>query len=762
MKPFFANRIVAYTLLIFAAGMSMPSAGPAQVRTGQFTVEDIYSGSKFSGKSIRGLQWIENGKAYSYLETDTAKKRTDIWRYDVGSGKRSKLIDASALVLKEGDSSFSIQNYTWSPDGRKVLFTGTLTARALKTGGNFFLYDLGKKEFSQLTTSDEEQLNVKFSPDSKMIGFVRSNSVVVLDLNSRKESRLTAPVNLDAEHARHVLRGHFDWVYEEEFGIIDGWQWSPDGKRIAFWEIDENREPEFPIMNFLPLHEEVTRMRYPKAGDPNGVVRIGIVPVEAASMEASAAPGGSPANDRTVWADIGAPADSAQDTYVPRIRWTNDPNVLAVERLNRLQNRLDLTLVDAATGAAKVILTETSKTWVEVRDDLTFLKHSKQFVWSSEQDGHLHLYLYDMSGGLVRQLTQGDWDVEKLNGVDEASGTVYFTAGMSSPINRELYAVRLDGTHFRRITKETGSVSANFSPDCSVFIENFSDANTPGRTSLRKNDGSLVRVIEDGAITALKDYALSQETFFTFKTTDGVELNGWMIKPFDFDPSRKYPVLMSVYGGPGSQTVRNSWGGANFLWYQLLAQKGYIIVSVDNRGTGARGTEFKTVTYRHLGKWESNDQIEAAKYLASLPYVDGSRIGIWGWSYGGYMTLMSLLNGGDVFRAGVSVAPVTSWKFYDSIYTERYMQTPAENPEGYEESAPITHAGRLKSKLLEIHGTADDNVHWQNTVTMVNELIKAGKQFETAFYPGGYHGIGGGKIRVQLFTKITNFLLENL
>jgi dipeptidyl-peptidase-4 len=728
--------------ILIVSGAAAQGAGRTiPARTKAFTIDDIFVKGKFNGKSMRGFQWIENGRAYSYLETDTSIKQTNLWRYDVASGKKTELVDAKYLVLKEGEQPFSIQNYVWSSDRKKLLFTGSLTARRLKTGGNFFLYEPGNKKFRQLTKSDEEQVNVKFSPDGSMIGFVRGNNLFLHRLDDDSETQLTF------DGAPHVRNGHFDWVYEEEFGLIDGWQWSPDGKYIAYWQIDENREPEFPITDFLPLHQEVKKMRYPKAGDPNGIVRIGILDL---------------ASRKTVWADIGAPLDSTQDTYVPRIKWTNRSGLLAVERLNRHQNKLELTFVDASTGRANIVLTEAEQTWIDVRDDLTFLKKGDQFLWSSDRDGYLHLYLYGMDGKLVRQLTQGRWDVERLNGVDESSGMVYFTAGIVSPLGREVYAVGLDGKGFKRLTKEDGSNSANFAPDFSVFLHTFTDVNTPSKVSLRKNDGTLVRVVDDGTIGALAEYAISPQTFFTFKTSDGLELNGWMIKPADFDPAKKYPVLMSVYGGPGSQTVRNSWGGQNFLWYQLLAQKGYIVASIDNRGTGARGKEFESVTYKHLGKWETNDQIEGAKYLSTLPFVDGSRIGIWGWSYGGYMTLMSVLMGADVFKTGVSVAPVTHWKFYDSIYTERYMLTPQENPEGYEESAPLTHAANLKGNLLEIHGTADDNVHWQNTVSMVNAFNQAGKQFETAFYPGGLHGIGTGKLRAQLFTRITNFILDKL
>ena len=723
----------------------------AQERTKEFTVEDIYASRKFSSDRFRSMRWIEKGRASSYLETDSTTKATDIWRYDIGDGSTGKLVAGTDLKLPGAAEPIDVKNYIFSPDEKKILFTGTLTARSLKTGGNFYLWDREKKALTQLTDTEDPQINVKFSPDGLKIGFVRNDNLFVLDLETGHETQLTV------DGGAHVLNGHFDWVYEEEFGIIDGWQWSPDSRRIAFWQLDEERVPEFPIIDFLPLHQKTETMRYPKAGDPNSIVRIGVVGVQTEAAATDHGPGRS-----VRWLDIGAPADSNQDVYIPRIGWTKDPVTLSVQRLNRLQDTLDLMLFDVVTGASRVILTETSATWVEVRDDLQFMEKSKTFLWSSERDGYRHLYLYDLDGGLLRQLTKGGWDVDNVAGADEGNGVVYFTAGVSSPMDRDLFSVKLDGTGFRQITKEPGSHSVNFSPDFSTYRESYSDANTPTRTALFRSDGTLIRVLSDGRIAALDEYVISPKTFFSFTTSDGVALNGWMIKPHDFDPMKKYPVLMYVYGGPGSQTVRNSWGGADYFWYQMLAQKGYAIASVDNRGTGARGRAFKNVTYKNLGKWETNDQVEAARYLAGLSYVDSSRIGIWGWSYGGYMTLMAMTVGADVFSAGVSVAPVSNWKFYDTIYTERYMQTPSLNPDGYAASAPTGHAGELKGKLLEIHGTADDNVHWQNTVTMVGELIKAGKQFETAFYPGGRHGIAGGEARAQLFTKITNFILTNL
>ncbi len=710
----------------------------SQVPPKRLTLEDLFASSKFTEQRTRGFQWYEGGKSYTYLETDTNVHVTSIWKCEVASGKKMKLVDGSDLVLNKGEEPYPIENYAWSPDRKKVLFTGTFAARGLKTGGNFFLYDLDDHSFRQLTRSDQEQMNVKFSPAGDKLGFVRADNLFILNLDDGRETQLTF------DGTDHVRNGHFDWVYEEEFGIIDGWQWSRDGKYIAYWQIDERREPDFPVVDFLPMHQKITRTRYPKAGDPNAVVKIGMIDIS---------------SGKNVWADIGAPLDSTQDTYVPRIAWTPRADMLCVQRLNRHQNILDVTMVNPVNGEAAIIMTEKSTTWIDVNNDLTFLNDADEFIWSSERDGFNHLYLYDTRGNLVRQLTQGHWDVDHLIGVDEKSGKIYFSAGVASPIDREIYSVGLNGAGFKRLTKEEGWNDARFSPDYSVFLLSYSNANTPAKVTFRKNDGSLIREFENGRIPALDSTHLGKKNFFTFKTTDGVELNAWIIRPYDFDSTRKYPVIVNVYGGPGSQEVVNSWGGTRYLWYQLMAQHGYISACVDNRGTGARGKDFKTVTYKHLGKWETHDQIEFAKYLSSLPYIDAGRIGIMGGSYGGYMTLMSILLGNDVFKTAIASSSVTHWKFYDSIYTERYMLTPSENPDGYEESAPITYARNLKGNLLIVHGTDDDNVHMQNSITMINELVKENKLFETSLYPGSKHGI---RQRLQYYNTMTNFLLEKL
>ncbi|MBM4166038.1 MAG: S9 family peptidase [Ignavibacteria bacterium] len=720
----------------------------AQQRTKEYTVEDVITSPLFQGKFIRGVQWIENGKAYSFLETDSTTKRTNVMRYDVESGKKSLLIDANKLKMKGDTTAFAMQNYFWSKDERYIIFTGSLVARSLKTGGNFFLYDVKNDEFIQVTHSEEEQMVIQFSPDSKRIGFVRANNIFVYDIATKTESQLTF------DGSEHVLNGHFDWVYEEEFSIINGWQFSPDGKYIAYWQLDENRVPEFPINDFLPTHQNVSKMRYPKAGDKNSIVKIGAIEI---------------ATKQNKWLDIGEPFDSTQDTYIPRIQWIgnvetqNSASLLSFQKLNRAQNKMEFYFADVTTGTSKLILAEESKTWIESENsNLTFLKNGKGFIWTSEKDGFNHLYLYDMNGKEVRQLTKGNWDVQSVSAFDEKNEMLYFTAGNPTPMEKQLFSVETDGGEVKRVSQSKGTHSINFSPDRKYFIDNYSDANTPNKTALYSAKGKLVRIIEENKIAAFDVYPFSQKEFFSFKTSDGVELNGWMLKPTNFDATKHYPVLMNVYGGPGSQTVLDAWGGRDMWWYQMLAQKGYMIVSVDNRGTGFRGNAFKTITYKNLGKWEANDQTEAAKYLATLPFVDKSRIGIWGWSYGGYMTLMALENGGDVFKAGISVAPVTHWKFYDTIYTERFMSTPQLNPDGYKESAPLEHAEKIKSKLLLVHGTGDDNVHWQNAVAMADEMIKKNVQFETMFYPNRMHGIGDRPARLHLYTMMTNFILEKL
>ncbi|RMD92545.1 MAG: S9 family peptidase, partial [Calditrichaeota bacterium] len=711
----------------------------AQEAKKDFTVAEIYNSTKFFGESLQGVHWSKSGKYFYYIERDKETRTRNFMKYDIATGKRSLFLAGKDIKLPGKEEPFRFQHAIWSPDESHLLFTETLPARRIKTGGNFYLFDIQTKKLKQLTNTDQKQVNVQFSPDGKAIAFVRNNNLFYMDLESGEEKQLT----FDGQE--HVLNGHFDWVYEEEFSIIVGWQWSPDGHYIAYWHLDERRVPEFNIVQYDSLHLNWNRMRYPKAGDPNSIVKIGVVDVR---------------TGKNIWMDIG----KNDDIYIPRIKWFPTGDRLAILRLNRLQNKGEILVGDIKTGHTEIIFTESDSAWLEVENQFViFVNKGKQFLWTSERDGFNHIYLYDITRKSLRQLTRGKWEVRSIVDVDEKRHRIYFTATKDSPLENHLYSIDFKGKKLRKLTRTPGWHSVDFSPTHDYYIDRFSQADTPTKVGLFSREGKLKAMLVENPMTVLKEYRRNPTEFFSFKTSDGVTLNGWMIKPLDFDESKQYPVLMYVYGGPGSQTVVNRWRGSLYLWFELLAQKGYLVASVDGRGTGARGAAFKKVTYKNLGYWETHDQIEAAKYLASLPYVDKNRIGIFGWSYGGYMSSLCLFKGNDVFKTAVAVAPVTHWKFYDTIYTERYMQTPQLNPEGYEKSAPLTYAKDLKGNYLVIHGTSDDNVHFQNTVALVNELIAHKKQFQTMFYPGRYHGIRRGKnTREHLFTLITNFLLKNL
>jgi dipeptidyl-peptidase-4 len=562
----------------------------------------------------------------------------------------------------------------------------------------------------------------------------------VVDLGNGEEKQLTF------DGSATVLNGKFDWVYEEEFSIIDGWEWSPDGKRIAFWRLDQSAVPEFPLVRY-PVDKgqpEIEFMRYPKAGDPNSLVQIGVAEVSTGKI---------------TWMDLGA----GKDIYVPRLKWTNNPQVLSIQRLNRGQDTLDLMLANVDDGTTTVILSETDTAWIDVENGgLVFLERSERFLWTSFRDGFMHIYLYRLDGTLEQQVTSGFWEVTDIAGVDERRETIFFLSTEVSPLDRHLFSIRFDGSGKRRLTPEPGRHSINMSPDRLVFLDTYSNVDTPSKALLRTNDGTIVSTLVENTTEMFQGYRFGEFSFLTVPTSDGEKLNAWMIRPQDFDPKKRYPVLLYVYGGPGSQTVTNSWGGARNLWYHLLAEKGYIVASVDNRGTGARGKAFMQQTHNRLGLREVDDFVETARYLSGLSYVDSTRIGIWGWSGGGYMTCLAMTYGAGHFKTGIAVAPVTSWRYYDTIYTERYMDTPQNNPEGYRLTSALSYADRMNGKLLIVHGTTDDNVHWQNTITLVDELIRQNKKVYTMFYPGRAHGISGGNTTLHLYTMLTEFLLENL
>jgi dipeptidyl-peptidase-4 len=606
------------------------------------------------------------------------------------------------------------------------------------TEAQYYVYDLASKKLRPLSGLAGMQRNAKFSPDGNKVGFVRHNNIFIVDLATGLESQHTFDGSDD------IINGQFDWVYEEEFGIADGWLWSPDSKHIAFWRLDQSRETAFPIEYMMSKYPSVFWLKYPKAGETNAAVQIRVRDLD---------------KRETQGIDLG----EETDIYVPRIQWTPNPAVLSIQRLNRLQNKLDLMFADVQSGAAHVVLSEKDPCWVDVSDDLIFLQKKEQFIWTSERSGYLHAYLYDFNGRLLYPLTSGEWELSALHGLDETTGWLYATGKKNGVVDQNVYRASLDGKKFERLSQRPGWHASNFSPNFKHVIGTFSDARTPPQISLRKPDGQLVRWLEKNENTALAQYERVAPQFLKVKTSDdGIILNAWMMKPANFDSTKKYPVIMFCYSGPGAQHVVNRWEGSRYLWHSMMSEKGFIIFCIDSRGTGGQGKKFKNLVYGDLGKWSTHDQVEGAKHLASLPYVDAQRIGIWGHSGGGYLTCMAMTKGAPHFKAGIARAPVTDFLLYDTIWTERYMGLPKDNPDGYKSTSVMTHLDRLQGKLLLVHGMADDNVHMQNTVQLQNALQDLNRQFEVMYYHGRNHRLSGGNTELHLHTMMTDFFVKNL
>ncbi|MBB4634880.1 S9 family peptidase [Longimicrobium terrae] len=737
-NTFAPRRAVLGLALALAAA---PHAGAAQQTTAaqdpsRLSIERIFASSDFRLQSLPAVQWMKDGQRFTFVGPDG-----DLMVENAATGQRSVLI-AKSLLVPAGGQAIDIEDYSWSGNERRLLiYTNSQPVWRSNTKGQYYVWDLDAQRLTPASRAPGWQQFAKLSPDGTRVGFVRDNDIYVTDLASGAETRLTR------DGSETIINGTFDWVYEEELGLQDGWRWSPDGRRIAYWRI--NQEPVrtfYMVQETDSLYSQPVGLRYPKAGAANPIARIGVADV---------------ATGQTRWMETGA--DSS--VYLARMEWAASSDEVMIQRLNRHQNRLDVMLASAGTGAVRTLFTETDSAWVDVGEDFRWLNNGRQFLWSSERDGYNHLYVYNRDGSLARRLTRGDWEATGVLGVDERNGFVYFGGTEEGPEERQVYRTRLDGRGtVQQVSRDEGTHVAALSPAGTYWLDFYSRAGVPPVISLRRPDGAMVRTLADNAQArqALERLAVRKPEFFQFRTDDGVQLNGWMIKPADFDPSRKYPVLMYVYGGPGSQTVTDAWGGGRYLWHQMLAQQGYIVVSVDNRGTGARGRDFKKVTYENLGTNEAQDQISAARWLASQSYVDPARIGLWGWSYGGYMTSFTLMQPGSPFRAGVAVAPVADWGLYDSIYTERFMRTPQENPEGYRRSSPVANAANLRGRFLLIHGTGDDNVHFQNSVRLANALQGAGKQFQFMAYPNRTHSISGGRTSVHLYTMMTDWILQNL
>ena len=696
----------------------------------EITKEDIFLNRTFSQDWVYGLNSMNDGEHYTTLDYgDTIK----VNQFNYLSGEKVKSIIESKTI------GIEISEYSFNNNETMLLLESNPTKLYRHSTESFcYLYNIETNELSKIS---ENKIRLpEFSPNSKYVAYVYKNNIYLYNIETKETQRITHKGSFN-----NIICGATDWVHEEEFGFTKAYEWSPDSQFIAYYLFDESKVSEFSMDVFRDnLYPQQERFKYPKAGERNSVVQINIFNI----------------NTNT---NIVAKTNTKSESYFPRIQWTNNSNQLFVQRLNRHQNHLELLSINPSNGDEELIHTEKSSTYIDIHDNLTFYENDAYFLWTSEKSGFNHIYLYNIKGKEIRQVTKGNWEVTEFYGFNQKTKTLYYQSTERSPLQRNIYAINVFGRKKKLLSPDPGWNSAKFSKNYQYFINTHSSANTPNVISLYNHKGQEQRIIKnsDKLLEKLENYHLSEKQFFNFKTEQDHILNGWIMKPHDFDENKKYPVLMYVYGGPGSQTVKDSWGG-NYMWFQMLCQQGYIIVSVDNRGTGGRGSVFKKCTYKELGKLETIDQIESAKYLSKLPYIDKERIGIWGWSYGGYMSSLCVLKGSEYFNTAIAVAPVTNWRFYDTIYTERYMQTPQENPDGYDLNSPINHVDSLSGNYLLIHGSADDNVHVQNTYEMASALVNANKKFDLFIYPDKNHSIYGGNTRLHLFTKITDFIIKNL
>jgi dipeptidyl-peptidase-4 len=702
------------------------------------SVEDIFNKKIFNTKSSSGFKAMKNGIHYTDILIDSSGK--SLVKYDLKSGTKISIIVKDNEMLLAG-KPIDISNYTFSPDESKIVFkTNSEDIYRRSSKAENFVYDIKLKQLTQLSTSGK-QMFATVSPKGNKVAFVRDNNLFIKDLDLNKEIKVTTDGKIN-----EIKNGWADWVYEEEFSKADFFEWNADGTKLAYVRFDESQVKEFSFDTYNNnLYPDKVTFKYPKAGENNSIVSVHIYELATAV---------------SFKVDIG----SETDIYIPRIKWTNDANVLSIQRLNRLQNKLELLYANSINGTSTVILTEDAKTYIDIKEDVVFLPNNKGFIWTSENDNYNHLYYYDNTGKLVNQITKGTWDVISFYGYDEKTNILFFQSTEQGPINRDLYSVKLDGKSKLRLSPVNGTTEAEFSTGLKFYVSTFSDANTPAVYELHSSDGKLIKVLENNAELKklMTDYKLSKKEFFTFKNTDNIELNGWMMKPRNFDSSKKYPVYMFAYNGPGSNKCNNAWERTEYFWHSLLNQEGYIVVCVDGRGTLGRGRDFKHSTYMQLGNLEVQDQIQANVFVGDLPYVDKKRIGFMGWSYGGYMAALLISKGADYFKAAIAVAPVTNWKFYDNIYTERFLRKPSDNKSGYEENSPINFTKKIKGNFLLVHGSGDDNVHYQNSMELSRELIKNNIPFDFMTYPNKNHGISGGLTRTHLYNKMLKFLKENL
>jgi dipeptidyl-peptidase 4 len=741
-RPLSRNAIAAVLILLVFVCRDFAQQAPASsAQLGLLTVERIYGQPSLNGRLTRGIAWSPDGKKLSFFDTVGAAQtaKPALYVIDVSSGERSLLVPAekleSVLPVPSGKQSQATglgrhapSQVQWSASAEALLFEGPTSLA---------WFDLKSQEGRVLVSGKDELADAKISPDGKYVSFIRDHNLWLVPSAGGQERALTAG------GTEALRKGELDWVYPEELDITTAYWWAPDSSAVAYLEMNESKVTQFPLINWESFTGEAELQRYPVPSGNNPIIRVLVAPIA----------GGEP---RAM--DVGADTN----IYIPRVTWLPDSKRLAIQRLNREQTILDLLLADTSTGKSSTLLTEKDQYWINLSDDLHFLKTSNRFLWSSERSGYRHLYLYDLSGKELAQLSKGEWEVTRVEAVDEAKGFVYFSSTEKSPLERHLYRVAFDGSGFSRLTKEPGVHGINLAPSAAAYLDTYSNASTPPRQDLYRADASKIAALNENKVPELEQYHLSPVEFLTVRSHDGVQLNCLLIKPPDFNPAQKYPVLVYTYGGPHAQVVMNAWGGNNLLWHQLMAQKGYLIFALDNRGSAGRGHLFEAPLHYRLGAQELSDQRDGVEWLKAQPFVDGSRIGIWGWSYGGHMTLHAMFDVPGLFKAGFAGGPVTNWRYYDTIYTERYLGLLPQREQGYKESSPVEAAGKLQGKLLIAHGTGDDNVHYSNTLALIDELIARGKYVEVMALPGRGHGVTDPPARRVLWERVTQFFLDNL
>lgn len=721
----FRHKRLIIALLFFTAAVT------AQEK--QLSNEIIWNW-EFAPETLEKIHPLKGKSAYSVIKVDYANRASKVVLYDYATAKELE-------VLVDSKNSIGVPfftGYSYSGDEKKLLLE-TDVDRIYRHSklAHYYVYDLATKKANLLF--GEKVQEPRFSPDGSKVAFVYGRNLYVKNIIDNTIVQVTA------DGSENIINGLTDWVNEEEFGLVRAYDWNADSNALAYIRFDETAVPTFSMDVYgTNLYPFPYTFKYPKAGETNATVSLHNYDLNSGTTQT-----------------IDLPKETAY--YIPRIKFAPEADRLVVQTMNRLQNHLTLWQYRLSDKALSILLEEKSYTYVDIHDNLTFLEKG-EFLWTSDRDGYNHIYHYDAAGKLKRQITQGMWEVTRFLGYNAKQKEIYYSSVEKSSIGRAVYSIGLNGKKKRNLSPEKGTNGASFSADYAYYIHTYEDASTPRIYTLRSTkDGKVVREIEKNAELKNKAeaYGIVSKTFSTLKI-NGEELNYYTLKPKDFDPNKKYPLLMFQYSGPGSQSVANRWHGQRDLWHQLLVQKGYIVACVDGRGTGFKGADFKKMTYLELTKYETEDQIAAAKYFASLDYIDANRVGIWGWSYGGHMATNCILKGNDVFSLAIAVAPVTNWRFYDTIYTERFMRTPQENPSGYDDNSPLNFSERLKGKYLLIHGSGDDNVHVQNTMRMIEALVQNNKDFEWAIYPDKNHGIYGGNTSLHLYNKMTNFILNNL